>query len=225
MSVRLVLASGNRHKVVELERAIATLGALAGAVTVIAAAELGEMPDVVEDRDTFAGNAILKAHGFARWLAARGESPRSLVLADDSGLCVDALGGQPGVYSARFAGGHASDEANNRRLVQALEEAGVTASPAHYVCALALARVDGGPLPGANDEGVCIFTGRWDGEARTVARGDGGFGYDPHVWLEAADGARTVAELSPEAKTLRSHRGVATRALLAALPQILASIA
>jgi XTP/dITP diphosphohydrolase len=215
---RLVIASGNRHKVGELARAVRGVEALAG-VEVVAASALGALPAIVEDRETFAGNATVKALGFAAWLRERGEAGDTLVLADDSGLCVDALGGAPGVYSARFAGEQATDADNNRALVRALEAEGLDASAAHYVCALALGRVDGGALPGANDEAVCIFTGRWDGEARTVARGDGGFGYDPHVWLDAR--TRTVAELSPADKGARSHRGAAIVRLLEALPGLL----
>jgi len=216
---RLVIASGNRHKVAELERAIAAVQA-ATAIEVICASEHGELPTIVEDRETFAGNATIKALGFAAWLRERGEQGAALVLADDSGLCVDALGGAPGIRSARFAGEHAADVDNNRALVEALRTLGIEASPAHYVCALALARVDGDPLPGSNQEGVCIFTGRWHGEARVTPRGSGGFGYDPYVWLD--DGRRTVAELPPEQKSARSHRGIAIVGLQAALPAILA---
>ncbi|MEZ4385782.1 MAG: non-canonical purine NTP pyrophosphatase [Nannocystaceae bacterium] len=219
---RLVIASGNRHKVGELARAVHGVEALAG-VEVLAASALGPLPTIVEDRETFAGNATVKALGFAAWLRGRGEPGETLVLADDSGLCVDALDGAPGVYSARFAGADATDADNNRALVRALEALGLDASPSHYVCALALGRVDAVPLAGANDEGVCIFTGRWDGEARTVARGDGGFGYDPHVWLDGR--ARTVAELRPEEKGARSHRGAAIVGLLDALPRLLGGAA
>ncbi|MCB9701472.1 MAG: non-canonical purine NTP pyrophosphatase [Myxococcales bacterium] len=219
MPRRVIIASGNRHKVGELQRAIAGLGGV-GEVEVLAASELGPLPEVVEDRETFEGNATLKALGFAAWLRGLGEEGASLVVADDSGLCVDALEGAPGVYSARFAGPGASDADNNQRLCDELRARGLDSSPAHYVCALAVGRVDGGALPGQSDEGVCVFRGRWDGVARTVARGSGGFGYDPFVWL--GGGARTVAELTPEEKGARSHRGAATAAFLAALPGLLA---
>ena len=216
---RVVIASGNRHKVGELQRAIAEVE-LSGeiALEVVSATVHGDLPTIIEDRDTFAGNATVKALGFAAWLRERGEDPSSLVLADDSGLCVDALDGRPGIYSARFAGEHAADSDNNRALVAALQDLHLEASPAHYVCALALARVDGSPLVEANGEGVRIFTGRWNVEARVVARGEGGFGYDPLMWVD--ERSRTVAELAPEEKGARSHRGLAVVGLQATLPAI-----
>ena len=177
---RLVLASGNQHKVGELARLVAAAGL---PLRVEAAGELGALPAIVEDAPTFLGNALLKARGFAEWLVGRGVAGDALVLADDSGLCVDALGGAPGVYSARFAGPGAGDRANNARLVEALAAIGLDRSPAHYVCVLALVRVDGGALPGAA-EGARWFEGRMDGEVRAAARGGGGFGYDPHFWID-----------------------------------------
>lgn len=214
---RLVLASGNRHKVGELARLVAEAGV---ALEVSAAGEFGAVPEVVEDADTFVGNALLKARGFAGWLAELGVPGDTLVVADDSGLCVDALEGGPGVWSARFAGPGAGDTRNNARLVAELEARGLAASPAHYVCVLVAARVDGAPVAAGSGAAELAFEGRMDGEVRTSARGSGGFGYDPHFWIDG--GARTVAELSAEAKGARSHRGAATRALLAALPGILA---
>ena len=214
-----MIASGNRHKVAELQRAISAVPA-AGGIKVLCASDQGELPTIIEDRQTFAGNATVKALGFANWLRERGEEGAALVLADDSGLCVDALGQAPGIRSARFAGEHAGDVDNNRALVEALRALGLEASPAHYVCALAIARVDGQPLPGSNREGVCIFTGQWHGEVRVTPRGSGGFGYDPYMWID--NGRRTVAELTPEQKSSRSHRGAAAIGLQAALPTILA---
>jgi len=212
---RLVLASGNLHKVAELGRLVVAAGL---ELSVRAASELGGLPAIVEDAPDFKGNAILKARGFAGWLEARGLEGDTLVLADDSGICVDALQGAPGVLSARFAGPGATDTENNARLVAALAGLGLDRSAAHYVCALALRRVDGGPLAGGAP--LRCFEGRWYGEVRAERRGAGGFGYDPHFWLD--DGACTVAELSAEAKGARSHRGAATWALLAALPELLA---
>lgn len=214
---RLVLASGNRHKVGELARMVAGAGM---PLEVRAAGEFGVVPEVVEDADTFVGNALLKARGFAGWLAGLGVPGDTLVVADDSGLCVDVLEGGPGVWSARFAGPGAGDARNNARLVAELEARGLTASLAHYVCVLVVARVDGAPVSAGSGAAELAFEGRMDGEVRTSARGSGGFGYDPHFWIDG--GARTVAELSADAKGERSHRGAATRALLAALPGILA---
>ncbi len=217
---RLVLASGNAHKIAELAAMIAAAGL---PYTVHAARELGAAPTIVEDRDSFREHAALKARGIAAWLHAIGEPGETLVLADDSGLCVDVLGGAPGVHSAYFAGPAGDDAANNAALVQALADRGCERSPAHYVCVLALRRVDGAPLelPGAesHEEGsdLAVFAARWHGEIRRARRGAAGFGYDPYFWVEDAGGETTSAALSPAEKNRRSHRGQAVRALLTGL--------
>ncbi len=202
---RLFVASGNRHKVAELAE---LLEAAVPGLAVRGLDAFEDAPAIDETADTFEGNAVLKVQGVARWLAARGVEADAWVLADDSGICVDALGGAPGVRSARFAGEGSSDADNNRALVQALRERGLDRSAAHYACVLALQRVSGGP--------VHRFEGRWDVEVRVEARGSGGFGYDPHAWID--DGARTVAELDRPAKAAVSHRGRALRKLLAGWP-------
>lgn len=237
MTERLVVASGNPHKVVELE---AMLAALSGALRVRGLgglpAQYGPAPTIEETADDFRGNAILKAEGIARWLAARGEPDDTWVLADDSGVCVDALGGGPGVRSARFAGDDATDEDNNARLVQRLGALGQADSPGHYACVLALATVGGAWGRGAPTR---CFEGRWDVLVSVTRRGTGGFGYDPHCWLatrpgapvddagrgHAGEGAKgdgggeswpgvvTVAELARDEKAAVSHRGLALRAL------------
>lgn len=208
---RLVVASGNRHKVEEIQAELRT--AIPG-VEVLGLDRFEDPPDVEESAETFAGNAVLKARAIAAWLAGRGEPGATRVLADDSGICVEVLGGAPGVRSARFAGEQATDAQNNARLVEALTARAVDRSPAHYVCVLALVRVDERPV-GIDaprlEEGAAVFEGRWDVEVRTRARGTGGFGYDPHAWLD--HGARTVAELSPREKADASHRGEALRKL------------
>jgi XTP/dITP diphosphohydrolase len=206
---RIVVASGNAHKVTELR---AMLRAVDPSLDLIGMSELGDPPAIDETAPDFRGNAVLKAEGIAAWLAARGEPGATAVLADDSGICVDALGGAPGVRSARFSGEGATDESNNRALVAALRAVGVASSPAHYVCVLSLTRVDGRPWPGEAASVVC-FVGRWDVQVRIDARGEGGFGYDPHAWLDG--GERTVAELDAPDKAARSHRGQALRALQA----------
>lgn len=221
---RLVLATANPHKVAEMAAILAAAGL---PLAVHAARALGPAPTIVEDQDSFLAHAALKARGIARWLAGRGEPGDTLVLADDSGVCVDALDGAPGVESANFAGPQADDEANNAHLLAQLAARGCARSPAHYVCLLALTRVDAAPLPplpGAEPSApdLGIFVGRWDGEIRQARRGAGGFGYDPHFWIEAAEGPRSVAELTPADKHARSHRGQAVRRLLAALPVLLA---
>ncbi len=204
----LVLASGNRHKVVELTELLAEL---APDVRVVGQGEWGEAPVVAETGDTFAANALLKARGIADWLCERGAWGDTLVLADDSGISVDALGGAPGVTSARFAGEPSDDAANNQRLCEELRARRLDRSAAHYTCVLALVRVDGGPVDGEEDS-LC-FEGRWDVEVRVDARGSGGFGYDPHAWMDG--GARTVAELERAEKAHVSHRGMALRLLAA----------
>lgn len=216
---RLVVASGNAHKVAELDR---MLRAAVPTLQVLGLRAFGEPPVIEETADDFAGNARLKAEGFAAWLRGQGEAADTVVLADDSGVCVDALDGGPGVRSARFAGEDASDDDNNAKLVRELGARGLDASPGHYRCVLALTRVDGEPWSDAGPSR--LFEGRWDVELRVARRGSGGFGYDPHAWLLAGDGAglgvggavdRTVAELSPDEKAAISHRGKALRALLA----------
>ncbi len=206
-------------------------------VSVGAMPEYGPPPEVDETADTFAGNAVLKADGIASWLRASGAPREDLVLADDSGLCVDALEGKPGVWSARFAGPDASDEDNNAKLVAELEQRGLDASPAEYVCVLALRSV--GPrmfeftLPDAGALyiiGHCLcIEGSCRGTVRVERRGSGGFGYDPHFWIDGSPersvGPRTIgrtfAELGPGEKSQRSHRGAAMRRLVQELPVIL----
>ena len=202
---RLCVASGNRHKVGELAE---LLEAAVPGLEVVGIDAFGDAPAIDETADTFEGNAVLKAEGVARWLAERGVDPTTWVLADDSGICVDALDGAPGVRSARFAGEGSSDADNNLELVEELQRRGLDRSAAHYACVLALVRVGGGP--------VHRFDGRWEVEVRVAARGSGGFGYDPHAWIE--DGARTVAELDRPAKAAVSHRGRALRKLVAGWP-------
>lgn len=208
--VRLVLASGNRHKLIEIA---AILREQVGSIEVLAPDRFGTPPAIDEHAPDFAGNAALKARGIAAFVAAAdpGQAARTWVLADDSGICVDVLDGAPGVISARFAGESSDDAANNAKLVAELRARGVDRSPAHYVCALALVRADGGELPGGGT--LASFAGRWDVEVRCEARGRGGFGYDPHAWIDA--GARTVAELAAADKARASHRAAALRALVA----------
>ena len=190
---RLVLASSNEGKLREFRRLLAPL-----AIDVIAQPELG-VPEADEPHATFVENAIAKA----RHASAHANLP---ALADDSGLCVDALGGAPGVQSARFGGLPKSDARNNAALIAALH--GVTDRRAHYACVLALVRHAGDPEP-------IITEGTWHGTIVDAPRGAGGFGYDPHF----EDGATgmTGAELPLAQKNELSHRGKAMRALIARL--------
>ena len=225
---KVVIASGNAHKIDEIG---AMLRAQAPELEVVGMKTFGQPPEVPETAETFSGNAALKALGIARWLREQGAAADVLVLSDDSGICIDALDGRPGVYSARFAGEGASDPENNAKMVAELESRGLDSSPAHYACVLSLARVDGRsvPLPmpesGEGDiyvEGdtLCI-EGQCFGEVRVQARGAGGFGYDPHFWVD--ERSRTFAELTQEAKAERSHRGAAMRLLVGQLSRILAA--
>ncbi len=202
----VVVATSNPHKLAELRGMI---GAAVPSAEVVSASAFGPPPAVEESGATFEANAAIKARAYDAWLEARGAPRPRFVIADDSGICVDALGGAPGVRSARFAGEGASDADNNRALVRALEARGLRASPAHYACVLALLerRADG-------STDLRAFEGRFDVEVRVTPRGSGGFGYDPHAYLP--DG-RTVAELDPAEKNERSHRGRALRALVAYL--------
>jgi len=190
---RLVLASGNAGKLREFRRLLAPLG-----VDVTPQSELG-IADADEPHVTFVENALAKA----RHASQLAKLP---ALADDSGICVRALAGAPGVQSARYAGEPKSDARNNARLIAAL--AGVADRSAHYACVLVLVRHAGDPEP-------ILAEGQWHGTIVDAPRGAGGFGYDPH-FLDAATG-RTAAELPLERKNELSHRGKAMRALIARL--------
>ncbi|TMH01162.1 MAG: RdgB/HAM1 family non-canonical purine NTP pyrophosphatase [Betaproteobacteria bacterium] len=192
---RLVLASGNAGKLREFRRLLSPLG-----IDVIAQSEL-RIPESDEPHSTFVENAIAKA----RHASARARLP---ALADDSGICVDALGGAPGVQSARYAGDPRSDARNNQKLVAEL--ARIADRRAHYYCMLVLMRTHDDPEP-------ILAEGRWEGTIIDDARGSGGFGYDPH-FLDARTGL-TGAELPLERKNELSHRGKAIRALMARLDE------
>jgi len=187
---RLVLASNNPGKLREFARLLAPLG-----IDVVPQAELG-IPDAPEPHITFVENALAKA----RHASALSGLP---ALADDSGVCVKALGGAPGVFSARYAGDQRSDTDNNLKLVRELQ--GVADRRAHYYCVLVLVRHADDPEP-------LIAEGTWPGIIIDDARGDGGFGYDPH-FLDV-DSGLTGAELPLEIKNARSHRGHAMRTLV-----------
>jgi len=193
--LRLVLASGNPGKLREFRRLLAPLG-----VEVVAQAELG-IPEPEEPHDTFVENALVKA----RHASSLANLP---TLADDSGLCVRALDGAPGVQSARYAGEPRSDERNNAKLIASLHD--VADRRAHYACVLALLRHDRDPEP-------IITEGAWHGAIVDVPRGTGGFGYDPY-FLDATTGL-TAAELPLDRKNELSHRGKAMRALIARLQE------
>jgi XTP/dITP diphosphohydrolase len=190
--VKLWCATGNAGKLREFRRAAAEAG-----IEVEGLPGFKRIPECVEDGATFAENAILKARHYA--LFAPGP-----VFADDSGLVVDALDGAPGVYSARFAGPHATDQENNRLVLERLH--GVRNRRARFVCVIAL--VEGGDVRG-------LYEGAVEGEMLDAPRGSGGFGYDPLFYYPPF--ARTFGEATEEQKLTVSHRGQAFRKMLDAL--------
>lgn len=192
---RLVLASGNEGKLREFRRLLSPLR-----IDLVPQNELGIVA-ADEPHPTFVENALAKARHASRL-------SRLPALADDSGICVAALRGAPGVQSARYAGDPRSDRRNNDKLITDL--AGIADRRAHYYCMLALVRHGDDPEP-------ILAEGRWDGTIIDAGRGSGGFGYDPH-FLDVASGL-TGAELPPVQKNERSHRGKAMRALLARLAE------
>ena len=190
---KLVLASNNAGKVREFQELLAPFH-----FQVIPQGELG-IPAAEEPYQTFVENALAKA----RHASAASGLP---ALADDSGICAHALNGEPGVYSARYAGIDGDNAANNQKLITALQ--GKADRGAHYVCALVM-------VNSANDPEPVIVQTRWYGQVIDEARGNHGFGYDPHFFLPEL--GNTAAELEPPEKNLISHRGQALRELIAQL--------
>jgi XTP/dITP diphosphohydrolase len=189
---RVVLASGNAGKQREFDALLVEFG-----IELVLQSALG-IESVEETGATFEDNALLKA----RHAAALSSLP---ALADDSGLEVEALGGRPGVYSARYAGPAAADEDNNRKLLEELAGVSPPARGARYVCVLALVRFAGDPAP-------VLARGVWEGSIANAAAGHGGFGYDP---LFVPRGMTLhAAQLRPELKNRLSHRGHAAAELL-----------
>lgn len=190
MKRTLILASNNAGKLKEFTELLAPIG--------FDLHPQGEfkVPEVDEPHCTFVENALEKARHAARLTGLP-------ALADDSGICVNALGGAPGVLSARFAGEPKSDARNNQKLIDDL--AAHSDKSAYYYCVLIFVRH-------ANDPQPVIAEGRWDGEIIAAPRGQGGFGYDPHFWLPAL--GKTAAELPSEQKNRLSHRGQALRMLV-----------
>jgi XTP/dITP diphosphohydrolase len=190
---KLVLASGNAGKLRELSAMLAPLG-----IGVVTQASLG-VAETAEPHVTFVENALAKARHAARETGLP-------ALADDSGLCVRALGGRPGVLSARYAGEPKSDVANNAKVVAELQ--GVGDRRAHFYSVIVL-------VCDADDPQPLIADGEWHGEIIESPRGDAGFGYDPHFWVPSLE--QTAAELTPELKNTLSHRASAMRHLLTRL--------
>jgi XTP/dITP diphosphohydrolase len=193
MVQKLVLASNNACKVREFQELLAPFH-----FQVIPQGELG-IPSAEEPHHTFVENALAKA----RHASAASGLP---ALADDSGICAHALDGAPGVYSARYAGIDGDSAANNQKLIAALQ--GKADRGAHYVCALVM-------VNSANDPEPLIVQTRWYGQIVDDAKGEYGFGYDPHFFLPEL--GSTAAQLEPSEKNLISHRGQALRELIAEL--------
>ncbi len=187
--MKLILASNNAHKLEEIK---AILGDHFGEI--LSLREAGITHETVEDGESFMENAVKKAREIA-------ELSGCCALADDSGLCVDALNGAPGLFSARFAGEHGNDEANNDLLLEKLKD--TEDRGAHYTCAVALVYPDGKTLTA---EGYLY------GEITRERMGTGGFGYDPLFWLP--DYGCTTAQLPPGGKNAISHRAKALHALV-----------
>lgn len=192
-----LIATHNMKKRDELQRILSPLG-----VHVLTADEAGvDLTDVEETGTTFEENALLKARSGCK----EGKMP---CIADDSGLCVDALDGAPGVYSARFAGEHGNDDKNNEKLLSLLSDVPPEKRTARFVSTVACVFPDGREL---------VVRGECEGKIGYEKRGENGFGYDPLFYV----GQRTFAEFTPEEKDAVSHRGNALRALTKALPAYL----
>ena len=193
MSVQLVLATRNAKKLAELDRLLAGAGL---DVEILGSAVFSDLPEIEETGSTFAENSLIKARAVAAHTGL-------IAIADDSGLCVDALNGQPGIYSARWAGEGATDESNLDLVLEQIRDVEPAHRTAHFACAAALV------LPSGEEY---VVHGQVNGVLLTQRRGEGGFGYDPIFLPDGFDA--TTAEMTPEQKDAISHRGQAMRALV-----------
>lgn len=195
---RIVLATKNKGKIKEMRELLAPMN-----IEVLSLADFSPVDDAEENGATFAENAMLKA----RYYFAHTGTP---CLADDSGLEVDALGGRPGVYSARYSGENATDAANNAKVLREMEGIEKDKRTARFRCAMALV-----------GEGIELTTdGTCEGTLLTEERGQGGFGYDPIFYVPKFD--RTLAEMSSEEKNSISHRGAAVRKMADLIAEMMA---
>lgn len=193
MTLKIVVATGNAGKLAEFSQLLGERFSL------ISQRDL-QVEEAEENGLSFVENALIKARNAALQTGLP-------ALADDSGLCVDALGGAPGIYSARYAGAGAKDADNNAKLLRDLSD--IRQRKAHFHCALVFVRHPEDPAP-------IICEGRWLGEVVDTPRGDNGFGYDPHFFIPAL--SKCAAELPPEQKNRLSHRGLAVSQLVKRLP-------
>lgn len=189
---KIVLATNNQGKVNELQNLLADAG-----FDIIAQSQFN-LPDADETGLTFVENAIIKA----RYAAKLTGLP---AIADDSGLVVEVLNGEPGIYSARYAGEHGNDESNNQKLLQALQPIPQEKRSAYFYCALVFMRHENDPTP-------IICLGKWNGLILNELKGKGGFGYDPLFYVPELN--CTAAELTKEHKSQISHRGQALKQLI-----------
>ena len=193
MSVQLVLATRNAKKLAELDRLLAGAGL---DVEILGSDAFGDLPEIEETGSTFAENSLIKARAVSTHTGL-------IAIADDSGLCVDALDGQPGIYSARWAGEGATDESNLDLVLEQIRDVEPAHRTAHCACAAALV------LPSGEEY---VVHGQVNGVLLTQRRGEGGFGYDPIFLPDGFDA--TTAEMTPEQKDAISHRGQAMRSLV-----------
>ncbi len=189
--MKIILATKNKGKIREFREALAEIGWEG-----VPLSEVADVPEPEETGTTFMENALQKASAYAKAVGMP-------VLSDDSGIIADVLGDEPGIYSARYAGVHGDDEANNQKLIERLRPYSGNDRRAHYVCAVALVWPDGKKVTA---EGTC------EGILRDFYAGTGGFGYDPLFYLPQYD--KTMAEISLAEKNRISHRGKALRALI-----------
>ncbi|MHD0317869.1 XTP/dITP diphosphatase [Fusobacterium sp. THCT1E2] len=194
--MKIFLATGNKHKIEEITAIFKNVKN----IEILSIKDGIEIPEVVEDGDTFEANSAKKALEIAKYTGM-------ITIADDSGLCVDALDGAPGVYSARYSGENATDDSNNKKLIKELQ--GKENRKAHFVSVVTLGKPDGRSYS---------FRGEVPGEIIDEPRGDKGFGYDPHFFV--AEYGKTLAEM-PDVKNIISHRANALKKLEAELESIL----
>ena len=194
--MKIIIATHNKHKLTEMSRILSPMG-----YEVVTDTDLGiELTDAEENGETFLDNARIKAESGCK------ESGLPCI-ADDSGLCVDALDGAPGVFSARYSGVHGDDEGNNRKLLAELEGIPTEKRTAHFACAICVSFPDGSEI---------TATGKCEGYIGYEKKGSNGFGYDPLFMV----GDRSLAEMTAEEKDAISHRGNALKELQKILPTI-----
>lgn len=194
--MKLIIATGNRDKVREIDEILKGTGFEA-----VSMKDAGVNPTIIEDADTFEGNALIKARTVQ-------ELTGGYVMADDSGLCIDALDGAPGIYSARFCGENSTYEEKFAKIFEMLKDVPEDKRTAQFVCAIAVVRPDGSSF---TVRGVC------EGVLHENPVGDNGFGYDPIFYIPEYD--MTTASMNPELKNKISHRGKALRLMVAKLSE------